>query len=216
MTELISFSSQVFGNESMNAVNARDVWEFVESQQQFADWIKNRLRDFEESVDFTPFVKNMKGEFRLNVGFSLKEYYLTIECAKHICLIERNAKGKELRQNLIECEKKLLSPQFHLPTNFKEALLLLAVAEDDKEQLALERDIAIKTKHQISDSKTASAMNKASVLSKKNKKLEAALPLYEKLGDLSEGEILVIKRHREDCEEREAFFDKRCVRGCKD
>jgi len=62
MTELISFSSQVFGNESMNAVSARDVWMFVESERDFSHWIKDRLDGFEESVDFTPFGKNVEKE----------------------------------------------------------------------------------------------------------------------------------------------------------
>ena len=146
MTELISFASQVFGNESVNTVNARDIWVFVESKNEFAHWIKDRLEDFEESVDFTLFGKNPKNEFGFNIGRPLKEYYLTIECAKHICMLERNAKGKELRQYFIDCEKKLNNPQSSIPSYRTEDRIQRAkewiIEQETAERLLLESEQA--------------------------------------------------------------------------
>ena len=72
-------------------------------------------------------------------------------------------------------EDALKNQQPKLPTNYKEALLALVAAEEEKERIALERDHAIATKAQISDAKTATAMNTASQATKKANKLQAEL-----------------------------------------
>lgn len=72
-------------------------------------------------------------------------------------------------------EDALKNQQPKLPTNYKEALLALVAAEEEKEALALERDYAIATKHLISDRKTATALNTASQMAKKANKLQAEL-----------------------------------------
>ena len=46
----------------MVVVNARELHEFLGSKRQFANWIKERIEsyDFEESIDFVVFHKDMK------------------------------------------------------------------------------------------------------------------------------------------------------------
>ncbi|MBK2027265.1 antA/AntB antirepressor family protein [Allofrancisella guangzhouensis] len=39
----ITISKQQIGSETINSVNARELHSFLESKQQFADWIKNRI-----------------------------------------------------------------------------------------------------------------------------------------------------------------------------
>jgi len=62
-----------------------------------------------------------------------------------------------------------------IPQNYAQAMRLAADLYEQNEQLAIERDHAIRTKAQISDSKTAKAMNTASQAIKKANKLEAEL-----------------------------------------
>jgi len=177
MTDLVRIEKLGFGNEEVNSVNARDVWEFLESKREFANWIKDRLEGFQESVDFEGFDKIVKNEFGINVGKRI-DYFLTLDTAKHICMIERNAKGKQLRQYFIDCEKRLLSnpPSTpSLPTDYISALKALIESEESKQKLIEERDHAIKTKSQISDSKTATAMATASVANRKAKAAEEKL-----------------------------------------
>ena len=68
-----------------------------------------------------------------------------------------------------------LEQQRAIPQNFAQAMRLAADLYEQNEQLAIERDHAVATKAQISDSKTAKAMNTASQAVKKANKLEAEL-----------------------------------------
>ena len=57
----------------------------------------------EENVDFISFTQ--KGE-RETGGTILKEYILTLDTAKHIAMMSRGEKAKEIRAYFIEVEKK--------------------------------------------------------------------------------------------------------------
>lgn len=101
MKELIK-KVTINGEEQMG-VNARDLWSALQSKQQFSDWAKKRLADFEEGIDYTVH-KIMNGE---NKGrFAANEYTLTLDTAKHLAMLERNEIGKQIRQYFIEVEKK--------------------------------------------------------------------------------------------------------------
>lgn len=73
----------------------------------------------------------------------------------------------------MELEVKLQQPA--LPATYLEALEKLLETEKEKIAISHERDHAIKTKAEISDKKTATAMATASVLSRKVKTLESKL-----------------------------------------
>ena len=106
MNELIKVSLTTFGNDEVNSINARDLHVFLESKQDFSDWIKNRIEqyDFIEDSDFTIFLRGSTG------GRPAKEYHITIDMAKELSMVERNEKGKQARQYFIECERRLRAP----------------------------------------------------------------------------------------------------------
>ncbi|WP_454949029.1 phage antirepressor KilAC domain-containing protein [Capnocytophaga leadbetteri] len=132
--ELIKITEQ----NGKRAVSARELHLFLESKQEFANWIKNRIDKygFIENQDyevFDNFIKNPNG------GRPLIEYALTIDTAKEIAMVEGNEKGKMARQYFIECEKLLRAKeQAHhaqIPQSFSEALRLAAEqAEKIEEQ----------------------------------------------------------------------------------
>jgi uncharacterized small protein (DUF1192 family) len=68
-----------------------------------------------------------------------------------------------------------LEQQRVIPQNYAQAMRLAADLYEQNERIALERDEAIRTKAQISDRKTATALNTASQATKKAKKLQAEL-----------------------------------------
>ena len=103
MNELIPLQPQTINGNAVETVNAKELHEFLEVRSKFADWIKNRISeyDFVENQDFVTFSKNLeKGRPRL-------EYALTLDMAKELSMLERNEKGKQARKYFIECEKKL-------------------------------------------------------------------------------------------------------------
>lgn len=52
MNELITITTATINNEEVNAVNARELWQKLESKQRFADWIKDRLEGFTKGQDY--------------------------------------------------------------------------------------------------------------------------------------------------------------------
>lgn len=110
MNELIKLTPQTLNDERVNTVNARELHEFLGSQRQFADWIKKLIEDygFIENQDFC--IISQKSETidkRGRAKASLRhDYFLTIDTAKEVCMVQRNDKGREARQYFIECEKQ--------------------------------------------------------------------------------------------------------------
>jgi anti-repressor protein len=154
-----------------NVVSARELHQFLESNRQFADWIKQRIEKYElvENQDYFTFHKIVKnsqpapnkgsGVFHKIVknsepasdkgsgvfdkviknseGRPLKEYYLTLNAAKELCMVENNHKGREARKYYIFCEESMikLSQQRSLPEDLEEAYLELARREKEKKLL---------------------------------------------------------------------------------
>ena len=94
---------QVLNTKAVPTVNARAVWRYLESKQQFSDWIKARVEKygFIEGVDYVVhiFMNNPLG------GSHTKDYYVSTNMAKELGMVEGNAKGKLIRRYYIFCEE---------------------------------------------------------------------------------------------------------------
>lgn len=104
MNELIRIEKQSVGGNEINSVDARELHSFLESRQDFTDWIKGRIEgyDFDEGQDFSINLGKTS-----NGGRPRTDYTISIDMAKELCMVEKNEKGKEARKYFIECEKKL-------------------------------------------------------------------------------------------------------------
>ena len=87
-------------------MNGQDT--FLEVQTRFNDWIAARINEYEfiENQDFVSFTEN---SVKPKGGRPSREYYITLDMAKELAMIERNDKGRQARRYFIECEKKLNS-----------------------------------------------------------------------------------------------------------
>lgn len=95
-------------------VNARDLYEFLGSNRQFANWIKDRLDKygFTDGEDYTSFNEIVK---RGNGGSTTRmEYLLTLDVAKEIAMFENNERGRQVRRYFIECERRLREKDDHM------------------------------------------------------------------------------------------------------
>lgn len=97
MKELIKVTEK----NGKRAVNARDLYNFLEVKSKFADWIKNRIYEygFIEFQDFVTFSKNLES------GGKVKEYALSIDMAKELSMVEKTERGRQARRYFIEMER---------------------------------------------------------------------------------------------------------------
>jgi phage anti-repressor protein len=95
-------------NKGERLVNARELHGELGNKRKFADWIKQRIEqyDFAENQEFIRFHNFVKGGEKGYGNKSTIEYYLTVDMAKELCMIENNEKGKLLRKYFIEVEKR--------------------------------------------------------------------------------------------------------------
>lgn len=102
--QLIPVVSHAVGSETIPTVNARELHTFLKVGKEFANWIKDRIESFGfvENQDFVVIAESGKNP---SGGRPVKNYHLTLDMAKELSMVERNAKGKQARQYFIECEK---------------------------------------------------------------------------------------------------------------
>lgn len=144
MEQITSINNElikIVENNGKRAVNARELHQFLESKQEFANWIKNRIEkyDFVENQDYISFDNVIKRE----TGATTRtEYMLSIDMAKELSMVENNEKGKLARRYFIECEKIAVEKeQAKAPTTYLEALKALVASEERKQALELENKV---------------------------------------------------------------------------
>ncbi|API85848.1 antA/AntB antirepressor family protein [Francisella uliginis] len=102
----ITISKHLIGNESINSIDARKLHQELEIKKDYSNWIKDQIKRARLVKDRDYLVYAQKGE-NLKGGRPTNEYILTLDSAKHICMISSTDKGFEIRDYFIECEKKL-------------------------------------------------------------------------------------------------------------
>lgn len=90
----------------IKAVNARDLHQHMDISRDFSTWINGRIDQF----NFTQgedFIVDSIPQNGGKGGRPSVEYFITIDMAKELAMVERNEKGKQVRKYFIECEKRL-------------------------------------------------------------------------------------------------------------
>ena len=96
-------------NNDTQTVSARDLHEKLELKTRFSKWVDQNFRDFEEFVDYTSVTRVTV----VNNGANreIEDYQLSLDMAKHLCVLSRTEKGKLCRQYLIDLEKAWNTPE---------------------------------------------------------------------------------------------------------
>lgn len=92
--------------EGIKTVNARDLWVSLESKQDFSNWITARSEGFIEGADFTIILLESSG------GRPKKEYFIALDMAKHLAMLERNEQGRKIRHYFIDVENNKSFPDY--------------------------------------------------------------------------------------------------------
>lgn len=90
-------------------VSARDLHEALEINKRFSAWFESNSQGFVENEDFTSVLTGTV----VNNGAQreLQDYKMSVDMAKHICLMSRTEKGKQIRQYFLDLEKAWNTPE---------------------------------------------------------------------------------------------------------
>ncbi|MGL5711170.1 MAG: antA/AntB antirepressor family protein [Cetobacterium sp.] len=100
MNDLINIKNE----NGINLVSARELHEKLGSKERFSKWFERMVEyGFDIDLDFTPY-KNVHPQNKQEI----QDYFLKIDMAKQICMLQRSKIGIEIRKYFIECEKQLI------------------------------------------------------------------------------------------------------------
>lgn len=125
------------------SVSARELHKSLGVSKRFSAWFETNSQGFIENEDFTSVLSGTvvnNGAHR-----EIQDYSLSVDMAKHICLMSRTEKGKECRQYLIDLEKAWNTPEQVFARALKMADQTIAKLKDSVKSLSTE----ISVKNQI-------------------------------------------------------------------
>jgi len=130
MQNIINISQHTIGTQEVNAVNARDIHEYLGVKTPFSMWIQRAIKkyDFKENIDFT-IHKIVNGKNAQN------DYIVTLEMAKELAMLENNAKGKETRKYFIKVEKEFYKKHDTIGNDTRQLIgVVLKLVENQQKQ----------------------------------------------------------------------------------
>lgn len=106
MEELIKVT---VNDKQQQVVSARDIYKLLEVKKRFSTWFNVNSKFFIEGEDFV----GVKSGTVVNNGAikPIQDYVITLDMAKHIVMMSKTDKGKELRKYFIQLEEKWNDPQ---------------------------------------------------------------------------------------------------------
>ena len=178
----ISISKQLINGVEVNSVMLRDLHKNLGVKSEFANWFKNQkeiLEEYSEGVDYIRTVEDGKGATVIvKDGLKLKgkqsEYVITLDMAKHLCMLSRTKKGKEVRKYFIDIEKQHNSSMIKSLSEHQHKIQSLLAYTDQMGEVVTEHDKRISN---LEKNSRLEAWQEKALQDAKNKKV------YELAGD---------------------------------
>ena len=138
--------------EGEKLINARELHKELGNKRKFSDWIKQRIEQY-DFIENQEYIKHHNFVIVGNLKRPQIDYYLTVDMAKELCMIENNDKGKKLRKYFIEVEKRYRKIVENPQNIFDVMHLALNQIEENEKRLNLVETISEKNTKEIEDIK---------------------------------------------------------------
>lgn len=93
------------GGQMIQAVDARRLHQWLEVNTRFNDWIERRITEY-GFIEGQDYYSNLSKTPSGAGGRPSTEYFISLDMAKELAMVERTEKGKEARQYFIAIEKQ--------------------------------------------------------------------------------------------------------------